>query len=195
MQFHPSTVQTRTTTPLGEVWLAASPQGLAGVWFDGQRHLPSQLSGPQAWPHDEQHPVLRAAAQQLGEYLRGVRTQLDVPLDWSGGTPFQQDVWRALLGVARGHTISYGALGQRIGRPLAVRAVGAAVGRNPLSVVVPCHRVLGQDGSLRGYAGGLERKTALLQLEGAWPAGPGHTVPDTGLIRTRGIPFTPAKST
>ena len=92
----------------------------------------------------------------------------------SGGTPFQQEVWRVLLGVARGHTISYGAVCQRMGRPSAVRAVGAAVGRNPLSVVVPCHRVLGQDGSLTGYAGGLERKTALLQLEGAWSAAPRH---------------------
>lgn len=174
MQFPPSTVQTRTTTPLGGACLAVSPLGLVGVWFDAQRHLPSLLQGPQAWPHDDQHPVLRAAAQQLDEYLRGTRMQFEVPLDCSGGTPFQQDVWRALLGVARGQTISYSALGQRIGRPSAVRAVGAAVGRNPLSVVVPCHRVLGQDGSLTGYAGGLERKTALLQLEGAWPPAPRH---------------------
>ncbi|MDD2846013.1 MAG: methylated-DNA--[protein]-cysteine S-methyltransferase [Rhodoferax sp.] len=170
MQFHPSTVQTGMATPLGKVWLAASPLGLVGVWFDGQRHLPGQLNGPTAWPHDDQHPVLRAAAQQVDTYLRGARTQFDLPLDMSGGTPFQQEVWHALLGIARGHTLSYGAVCQRMGRPSAVRAVGAAIGRNPLSVVVPCHRVLGQDGSLTGYAGGLERKTALLQLEGAWPA-------------------------
>lgn len=166
MKFHPATQQTHTPTPLGTVWLAASPQGLAGLWFDGQRHLPSQLTGPQAWPRNDQHPVLVAAVQQIGPYLRGERTQFDLPLDLDGGTAFQQAVWRALLGIARGQTLSYGVLAQQIGRPNAVRAVGAAVGRNPLSVVVPCHRVLGQDGSLIGYAGGLARKSALLQLEG-----------------------------
>lgn len=193
MQFHPATVQMHTTTPLGKVWLAASPLGLVGLWFDGQRHLPSALNGPNAWQHDDQHPVLRAAAQQLGEYLHGTRTQFDLPLDYSGGTPFQQDVWRALLGIARGQTISYGALGQRIGRPSAVRAVGAAVGRNPLSVVVPCHRVLGHDGSLRGYAGGLERKTALLQLESAWPASACPAGPH-GLHGLHGLHASPAHS-
>ena len=167
MQFHPSTVQTRTATRLGTVRLAASPQGLVGLWFDGQRHLPPQLDGPHAWPQDPQHPVLVAAIEQLHQYLRGERTQFVLPLDLAGGTPFQQDVWRALLTIGCGHTTSYGALSQQLGRPAAVRAVGAAVGRNPVSVVVPCHRVRGKDGALTGYAGGLERKSALLQLEGA----------------------------
>ena len=90
-----------------------------------------------------------------------------LPLDLRGGTAFQQAVWRALLAIPRGQTLSYGALAQRIGKPAAVRAVGAAVGRNPASIVVPCHRVLGQGGALTGYAGGLARKTALLRLEGA----------------------------
>ena len=167
MQFHPSTVQTRTATRLGTVRLAASPQGLVGLWFDGQRHLPPQLDGPHAWPHDPHHPVLIAAIEQLQQYLRGERTQFALPLDLAGGTPFQQDVWRALLSIGCGRTTSYAALGQQLGRPTAVRAVGAAVGRNPISVVVPCHRVLGKDGALTGYAGGLERKCALLQLESA----------------------------
>ena len=168
MLFHPHTVQTRTTTPLGAVRLAASPQGLSGVWFEGQRHEPSPwLDGPMAWADAPDHPVLRAAAQQLSEYLQGERAAFDLPLDLSRGTPFQQAVWRALLAIPRSETISYGALSQQIGRLRAVRAVGAAVGRNPLSIVVPCHRVVGSDGSLTGYAGGLDRKTALLVLENA----------------------------
>lgn len=167
MQYHFATVQTSTPTRLGTVRLAASPQGLAGLWFDGQRHLPAQLDGPQAWPQDPQHPVLAAAIEQLHQYLRGKRTRFELPLDLAGGTAFQQDVWHALLSIGCGHTSSYGALSQQLGRPAAVRAVGAAVGRNPISVVVPCHRVLGKDGALTGYAGGLERKSALLQLEGA----------------------------
>jgi len=167
MHFHPSTVQTRTSTPLGTVRLAASPAGLCGLWFDGQRHLPAQLDGPQAWPETPDHPVLREAAAQLQQYLRSQRQHFDLPLDLDGGTAFQQAVWQALLRIPVGQTTSYGTLGRQIGRPAAVRAVGAAVGRNPLSVVVPCHRVLGGDGSLTGYAGGLERKEALLRLEGA----------------------------
>jgi methylated-DNA-[protein]-cysteine S-methyltransferase len=114
--------------------------------------------------------VLREAAAQLQQYLRGERQHFDLPLDLAGGTGFQQAVWQALLRIPPGRTTSYGALGREIGRPAAVRAVGAAVGRNPLSLVVPCHRVLGGDGSLTGYAGGLERKAALLRLEGALPS-------------------------
>ena len=166
MHFHPHTVQIRTTTALGPARLAASPAGLAGVWFEGQRHEPTrQLHGPGAWADAPGHPLLQEAARQLQQYLRGERAGFDLPLDLSGGTPFQQDVWRALLAINRGATTSYGALSRQLGRPLAVRAVGAAVGRNPLSVVVPCHRVLGAEGSLTGYAGGLDRKTALLALE------------------------------
>ena len=169
MQFHPSTVQARTDTPLGTVRLAASPTGLCGLWFDGQRHLPAPLNGPIAWHEAPEHPVLRQATEQLRQYLCGERQHFDLPLDLTGGTPFQQAVWQALQRIPIGHTMSYAALGLQIGRPTAVRAVGNAVGRNPLSVVVPCHRVLGLDGSLTGYAGGLERKAVLLRLEGALP--------------------------
>ncbi|MDD2545576.1 MAG: methylated-DNA--[protein]-cysteine S-methyltransferase [Burkholderiaceae bacterium] len=166
MHFHPATVQTSIDTPLGEVHLAASPQGLAGLWFAGQKHLPPSLSGPQAWPQQAAHPVLQAAASQLQQYLRGERQGFELPLDLSGGTPFQQAVWQALRTMACGQSCSYGALSRQLGRASAVRAVAAAVGRNPISIVVPCHRVLGADGSLTGYAGGLERKQALLALEG-----------------------------
>lgn len=168
MVSHPHTVQTRTTTQLGPVRLAASPSGLSGVWFEGQRHEPGTwLYGASAWPDAPGHPVLQEAAAQLQQYFAGERTHFDLPLDWSGGTPFQQSVWAALLTIGRGATTSYGALSQQLGNPRAVRALGAAVGRNPLSVVVPCHRVVGMDGSLTGYAGGLDRKRALLTLENA----------------------------
>ena len=113
--------------------------------------------------------MLRQAVSQLAEYFAGHRTRFDLPLDLQGGTAFQRAVWTALLGIPAGQTVSYGAISQRIGKPAAVRAVGAAVGRNPVSVVVPCHRVLGGDGALTGYAGGLDRKTALLRLEGVLP--------------------------
>lgn len=165
MQYPSDTVQSRTTTALGDVRLAAGARGLVGLWFDGQRHLPARLDGAGAWPTDETHPVLRAAALQVRQYLDGRRAQFDLPLDLSGGTPFQQAVWRALLAIPRGATTSYGALARQLGNPSAVRAVGAAVGRNPISVAIPCHRVLGSGGALTGYAGGLPRKQALLALE------------------------------
>lgn len=167
MQFPRDTVQSRTATPMGDVRLAASARGLVGLWFDGQRHQPAELDGPGAWPTRDDHPVLQEAARQVQAYLRGERTQFDLPLDLSGGTPFQQAVWQALLAIPRGRTTSYGAIAHELGNPAAVRAVGAAVGRNPVSVAVPCHRVLGSTGSLTGYAGGLHRKTALLRLEAA----------------------------
>jgi methylated-DNA-[protein]-cysteine S-methyltransferase len=163
MKFDRSIVQARYAGPMGPMIVAATARGLAGVWFEGQRHLPD-VSG---WPLQPEHPLLRQAIAQLDGYFAGRRSGFDLPLDLQGGTAFQRSVWQALLAIPAGGTTSYGALGQRIGRPAAVRAVGAAVGRNPVSIVVPCHRVLGSDGSLTGYAGGLERKSALLQLEGA----------------------------
>ena len=163
MKFHPSTLQARYLSPLGPMIVAATGSGLAGVWFEGQRHLPDH-SG---WPHAPGHPVLATAVQQLSDYFAGRRTRFELPLDLQGGTAFQQSVWQALLAIPSGATTSYGDLSQRVGRPTAVRAVAAAIGRNPVSIVVPCHRVLGRDGSLTGYAGGLERKSALLDLERA----------------------------
>ncbi len=143
--------------------LAAVNDKLIGVWFDGQRHQPDGSR----WSRVSDLDVLEQTAQQLAQYFSGQRDAFDLPLDLSSGTAFQQQVWRALLDIPPGATCSYSALSAAIGKPAAVRAVGAAVGRNPLSIIVPCHRVLGADGSLTGYAGGLKRKTALLQLEGA----------------------------
>lgn len=158
----PLTAQARFDSPLGPLTLAASEAGLAGAWFDGQKHHP----GPLALPVDPSQRWLALALQQLRAYFDGRLRRFELPLDLRG-TPFQQGVWRALQGIASGSTSTYGALARAAGNLQAVRAVGAAVGRNPVSVIVPCHRVLGSDGSLTGYAGGLDRKQALLVLEGA----------------------------
>jgi methylated-DNA-[protein]-cysteine S-methyltransferase len=166
MKFDNNIVQTTYQSPLGKVIVAATAKGLAGLWFEGQRHFPTEGGEPRVWPEDKNHPVLRQAIGQLEESFAGKRESFDLPLDLVNGTPFQQSVWKALLAIPQGATSSYGELSQRIGKPAAVRAVGAAVGRNPVSVIVPCHRVLGSDGSLTGYAGGLDKKTALLRLEG-----------------------------
>ena len=156
-------VCTRYDSPLGTMLLAATDQGLAGVWFAGQRHGPDG----RGWREDAGHPVLREAVAQLRAYFAGERTRFELPLDLQAGTPFQQSVWQALLAIPRGGTRSYAQIARQVGKPQAARAIGAAVGRNPVSIIVPCHRVLGTGGSLTGYAGGLERKTALLKLEGA----------------------------
>lgn len=164
MKHYPLWVQTSVDSPLGPLLLAASAQGLAGVWFSHQRHGPS-TERVDSWPTDHQHPVLQTAVQQLARYWAGDWGAFSLPLDLSAGTPFQQSVWQALLSIPAGQTRRYGELASQIGRPAAVRAVGAAIGRNPLSIVVPCHRVVGADGSLTGYAGGLDRKAALIQHE------------------------------
>lgn len=154
--------QARIPSPLGPLTLAATAQGLAGVWFDDQAHGP----GPIAAPVDTTHPHLAQAARELLAYFGGAARAFSVPLD-AAGTPFQRAVWQALCGIAPGTTTTYGEIARRVGRPAAVRAVGAAVGRNPVGIIVPCHRVIGSDGSLTGYAGGLDRKRALLRLENA----------------------------
>lgn len=161
MKITPNAVRCNFPSPLGSIVLAATDTALVGLWFDGQRHQ----HDPSAWPLVQQHPVLDAAKVQLAQYFAGERQQFDLPLDLSAGTAFQQQVWAQLLAIASGRTVSYGQLSQQLGHPKAVRAVGAAVGRNPISIIVPCHRVLGAHGALTGYAGGLDRKTALLQLE------------------------------
>lgn len=160
----PPPVRTQFESPLGAMTLAASSHGLCGIWFDGQKHQ----TDTRAWPETASHPLLVQAAEQLTAYFAGQRSVFDLPLDLGGGTPFQQAVWRALLGIAPGVTTTYGGLAGFIERPLAVRAVAAALGRNPISIIVPCHRVLGAGGALTGYAGGLGRKAALLQLESTY---------------------------
>lgn len=153
--------QARADTPLGPVTLAATAQGLAGLWFDGQKHHP----GPIDAPVDARQRWIAQALAELASYWDEPARAFEVPLD-PQGSAFQRGVWQALRGIGPGQTASYGALAAGLGRASAVRAVAAAVGRNPLSIVVPCHRVLGKDGALTGYAGGLERKAALLAREG-----------------------------
>ncbi|MBI3286063.1 MAG: methylated-DNA--[protein]-cysteine S-methyltransferase [Burkholderiales bacterium] len=148
-------------SPLGTLLLAASDLGLAGVYFE--RH--SHFQGGAGWRQDERDPVLLQAARQLGEYFAGLRRSFDLPLDLSAGSAFQQAVWRALQDIPYGRTESYAGLARRLAKPAAVRAVGAANGRNPLSIIVPCHRVIASSGALTGYAGGLHNKQILLELE------------------------------
>ena len=152
----------RIDIPLGSMLLAASAQGLAGAWFEGQKHLPD-VGG---WQSDPQNPHIQQASAELKAYFSGQRTSFQVPLAAAWGTPFQHAVWKALQRIRAGHTTSYGQLAEQLKKPMASRAVGAAVGKNPWSVIVPCHRVVGAQGALTGYAGGLDRKVALLQLEG-----------------------------
>ncbi|MCW7538268.1 methylated-DNA--[protein]-cysteine S-methyltransferase [Aquabacterium sp. A7-Y] len=156
------TAQRRIASPLGEILLARTDAGLAGLWFEGQKDHPEVLSAPQAAADDA---WLGQAEEQLDRFWRGAPVDFTVPLDLHG-TPFQRAVWQALLTLSLGRTASYRDIALQIGCTSATRAVGAAVGRNPVSIIVPCHRVIGSSGGLTGYSGGLERKVALLRLEG-----------------------------
>jgi methylated-DNA-[protein]-cysteine S-methyltransferase len=154
--------QSQTRSPLGDVLLAANEQGLVGAWFvQGQLHMPDRSE----WIAHATHRTLLAADQQLQDYFCGDRQSFDVPLHPAWGTPFQRAVWQALQRIPYGRTCTYGEIARHLGNPKAVRAVGAAIGQNPHSIIVPCHRVVGANGSLTGFAGGLERKKYLLQLE------------------------------
>jgi methylated-DNA-[protein]-cysteine S-methyltransferase len=145
----------------------ATDVGLAGLWFDGQKHHPGALAAP----HHPDHPALQATARWLHAYWARTSPMLPLPaFDLSAGTAFQQAVWAALLKIPPGATSTYATIAAAAASPAAVRATGAAIGRNPISLIVPCHRVLGSGGALTGYAGGLERKRALLAHEGAAPA-------------------------
>lgn len=148
-------------SPIGGMLLAASEKGLCGIYFDRQRHFPGKDS---EWKHDPDNPHLKRAKRQLAEYFAGSRKVFDLVLD-PNGTGFQKRVWKAIAGVPYGRTISYGELARRAGFPEGARAAGAATGRNPIGIVVPCHRIVGADGSLTGYAGGVAKKRALLALE------------------------------
>jgi methylated-DNA-[protein]-cysteine S-methyltransferase len=148
-------------SPVGTLTLAATDDGLHAIEFPRNRH-PANRAG---WT-EGQHSVLDLAARQLDEYFAATRRAFDLPLA-PRGTDFQRKVWLTLAGIAYGETVSYAQLAQRVGKPTAMRAVGAANGRNPLPIVLPCHRVIGADGSLTGFGGGLPTKQFLLELEGA----------------------------
>jgi methylated-DNA-[protein]-cysteine S-methyltransferase len=150
-------------TPLGRVIVVTAGGEVAGLHFDGSPSAP-RITGLTRGAD----LTVRAVADQLDEYFRGVRTRFELPLRLEG-TPFQVAAWSALLEIPYGRTWSYSELAAWIGHPRAARAVGAANGQNPISIVVPCHRLIGSDGDLTGYGGGLDRKRSLLDLEGAHP--------------------------
>jgi methylated-DNA-[protein]-cysteine S-methyltransferase len=149
-------------SPVGPLTLVAAGGRLAGLYMDAQRHAPGQERLGRAG--DPAAAPFAAAASQLAAYFAGQLTSFELPLE-PEGTPFQQRVWMALCDIRYGQTVSYGGLATAIGKPAASRAVGLANGKNPISIVVPCHRVIGSDGSLTGYGGGLDRKRFLLDLE------------------------------
>ena len=146
-------------TPIGELLLVGENGALVQVEFEKRSHV---IPPDPAWRED--NSALRPHARQLTEYFRGKRRAFDIKLDLRG-TEFQIEVWNALLDIPYGETISYGELAGRVGRPNASRAVGAANGKNPIPIIVPCHRVIGSDGTLTGFGGGLPTKKALLELE------------------------------
>ena len=159
-----STYFTQMNSPIGTISLCGTEHGLAGIFMENHCHGPSQAQR-HGWHRDDD--FFAEARAQLEEYFAGRRTvfSVDIDRDAVGGTAFQRRVWKALEEIPFGVTISYGELARRINQPAAVRAVGLANGRNPLSIIVPCHRVIGSNGKLTGYGGGMERKQWLLDLE------------------------------
>lgn len=154
----------RYNSPLGTLILASDGDALCGVWFEDQKHFGRGAPGP--W-EEREVPVLAQTRCWLDAYFSG-QTPPPLPPLRPQGSPFAKSVWEILLTVPRGRTVTYGQIARQLGIPSA-QAVGGAVGRNPISILIPCHRVVGSDGSLTGYAGGIERKTALLELENVLP--------------------------
>ncbi|WP_166362549.1 methylated-DNA--[protein]-cysteine S-methyltransferase [Pseudomonas akapageensis] len=150
-------------SPVGELMLVARGSRLAAILWENEKENRVRLG---AMSEDPDSPVLARVEQQLREYFAGTRNRFELELDFSG-TDFQKKVWQALLTIPYGETRSYSEIANQIGNASAVRAVGAANGRNPISIVAPCHRVIGASGKLTGFAGGLEAKALLLELEGA----------------------------
>jgi methylated-DNA-[protein]-cysteine S-methyltransferase len=148
-------------SPVGSLILVADDSALTGLYFADRDHVPA---ASRDWIRDARHPVLRQAAGQIHEYFAGKRMSFSLPLRLAG-TGFQEKVWRQIALIPHGKTITYSDLARRVGAPAAIRAAGTSTGRNPLSIIIPCHRVVGKNGSLRGFAGGLERKQRLLKLE------------------------------
>ena len=148
-------------SPIGPLMLSSDGESLTGLYMG----KPSKRPNTDSWAEDAQHPVLKETARQLDEYFKGHRRRFELPLKFNG-TQFQQRVWRALTEIPFGETRTYGQLARQLDNPSACRAVGLAHGKNPIAVIVPCHRVIGADGSLTGFGGGLPRKEWLLSHEG-----------------------------
>ncbi|MFD7668306.1 methylated-DNA--[protein]-cysteine S-methyltransferase [Streptomyces sp. NPDC059788] len=165
-------------TPYGPLTLVAEGDALVGLYMTDQRHRPPEETfGP---PEDPETPPFAAAVRQLRAFFDGTLTDFDLPLA-PRGTPFQRRVWAALREIPYGRTLSYGQLAERLGKPSAARAVGLANGKNPIGIIIPCHRVIGASGSLTGYGGGLDRKQRLLDFErGAPVRGRGRPDQDRG---------------
>jgi methylated-DNA-[protein]-cysteine S-methyltransferase len=152
----------RFASPLGMLFASAAAGSITGIYFEGGRHAPAIGAD---WQEDPGHAPLLRCAEQMVEYMVGKRRGFDLPLA-PEGTDFQRRIWREIAAIGYGETITYAELARRAGSPGSSRAAGAATGRNPLSIVVPCHRVVGSDGTLTGYAGGIDRKARLLEIEG-----------------------------
>ncbi len=149
--------------PIGIITISCDDEAITGLHIEGDRYF---AAIPRKWKHSPDNRLLKQAALELEEYFNGKRTSFDVPITLTG-TLFQQKVWKVLEGLPHGSTTSYSAIAAKIGRPKAVRAVGTAVGRNPVCIMIPCHRVLSSSGSLGGYVAGLDCKRQLLALEAA----------------------------
>ncbi|WP_334044792.1 methylated-DNA--[protein]-cysteine S-methyltransferase [Burkholderia ambifaria] len=166
-------------SPLGDIAIRIEDDALTGLFFVGQKYYPSLAIAVDADARNAS-PLVRKVAEEVADYFTGTRETFSVPIHLRG-TAFQRSVWKELLAIPFGELVSYGDITERVGLPMsAARAVGGAVGRNPVSIMVPCHRVIGASGSLTGYAGGIERKRALLSLEGAgFARGERHPVQQT----------------
>lgn len=156
-----TTYYTRIDSPIEPLLLTSDGESLTSLFMTSQRHGPFFS---ETWQHDDNAKPFAEARKQLAAYFAGELTDFDLPLKMIG-TEFQKSVWRELLNIPYGVTISYGELAERVGNPNSSRAVGAANGRNPISIIVPCHRVIGANGKLTGYGGGMERKEWLLAHE------------------------------
>ncbi|SFM99019.1 methylated-DNA-[protein]-cysteine S-methyltransferase [Chitinophaga sp. YR627] len=163
MEAHKQLVYKDMSSPVGAIRMIASETGLAAILWEGEDYKRTKLSSP---VKDDNAPILLQAEEQLKEYFAKQRIVFDVPLDFKG-TPFQVRVWEALLQIPYGVTKTYGELARLLGDIKTVRAVGGALNKNPISIIVPCHRVVGASGKLVGFAGGLENKSILLDLENA----------------------------
>jgi methylated-DNA-[protein]-cysteine S-methyltransferase len=152
-------------SPIGSLLLAATAEGICGIYFEEHKHFKGKDGWQRASTQSAAWNYLQATAQQLDEYFAGQRTVFDVRLDMTG-TAFQRSVWDELTAIPFGASVSYAQHAQRLGNPKALRAVGSAIGKNPVSIIVPCHRVIGTSGAVTGYAGGVQRKRFLLALEG-----------------------------